>query len=79
MPTLLVESGFRFYFYSSEGNEPPHVHVQKADAEGKIWLEPLFERVYMHGFTKQEEKKLLEIADRHKEEFKKVWHEYFEQ
>ncbi len=60
-------------------NEPPHVHVQKADAEGKIWLEPLFERVYMHGFTKQEEKKLLEIADRHKEEFKKVWHEYFEQ
>lgn len=79
MPTLLVENGFRFYFYSSEGKEPPHVHVQKADAEGKIWLEPLFERVYMHGFTKQEEKKLLEIASRYKEEFKKVWYEYFEQ
>jgi Domain of unknown function (DUF4160) len=31
MPTLLRIEGFRFFFYSSEGQEPPHVHVEKGD------------------------------------------------
>jgi hypothetical protein len=31
---------FRFYFYSHEPNEPPHVHVDKADARIKVWLDP---------------------------------------
>lgn len=79
MPTLLTEDGFRFFFYSSEGNEPAHVHVQKGDAEGKIWLEPTFERVFMHGFTPQEEKRLIEIAYRKQGYFKKRWYAFFKQ
>lgn len=77
MPTLLNENGFRFFFYSSEGNEPAHIHIEKGDAVGKVWLEPTFERAYLNGFTKQEEKRLLSIAEKSKEEFKRVWHEYF--
>ncbi|MFC7524156.1 hypothetical protein ACFQRK_09400 [Parapedobacter sp. GCM10030251] len=33
-------------------------------------MEPTFERAYLNGFTKKEEKKLLDIAERSKEEFK---------
>ncbi|MFC7524157.1 DUF4160 domain-containing protein [Parapedobacter sp. GCM10030251] len=29
MPTLLNESGFRFFFYSPEGNEPAHIHIKR--------------------------------------------------
>ena len=29
MPTIHRQNGFRFYFYSHEPNEPPHVHVDK--------------------------------------------------
>jgi len=29
VPTLLVVEGFRFYFFSDERQEPPHVHVKK--------------------------------------------------
>ena len=29
MPTVLRVRGFRFYFYSHEPNEPPHVHVDR--------------------------------------------------
>jgi len=42
MPTLWVEDGFRFFFYSNEGSprEPVHVHVEKGGAEAKFWLLP---------------------------------------
>lgn len=41
MPTIAVIEGYRFFFFSNEGNEPPHVHVEKADGYGKLWLEPV--------------------------------------
>ena len=27
--------------YSDEGNEPPHIHVEKPNGECKFWLEPI--------------------------------------
>ena len=53
MPTLLLINGFRFFIYSNENNEPPHVHVIKGNSYGKIWLEPEIEMVYLEGFNKQ--------------------------
>ena len=41
MPTLLQAEGFRFFFYSNERQEPPHVHVEKGDGEAKLWLQPV--------------------------------------
>jgi Domain of unknown function (DUF4160) len=35
MPTILYVQGWRFHFYSNEGNEPMHVHAVKGDAECK--------------------------------------------
>ena len=42
MPTIFRENGYRFFFYSNEGDprEPAHVHVQKGSGEAKVWLEP---------------------------------------
>jgi hypothetical protein len=31
MPTVLVVEGFRFFFFSNEGFEPAHIHVEKGD------------------------------------------------
>ena len=36
MPTILRIEGYRFYFYSHEPNELPHVHVDKAGSTMKI-------------------------------------------
>jgi hypothetical protein len=41
MPTILRIRSFRFHFYSDEGNEPPHIHVEMPDGECKFWLEPV--------------------------------------
>lgn len=38
MPTLLRVESFRFFFFSNEGQEPPHVHVSKGDGVAKVWL-----------------------------------------
>ena len=32
-------SGFRFFFYSLEGSEPPHIHVEHGDNVAKFWLD----------------------------------------
>ena len=41
MPTVLRVSGFRFFFYSLEGSEPPHIHVEHGDNIAKFWLVPV--------------------------------------
>lgn len=41
LPNLFTFSGFKIYFWSNEGSEPIHVHVQKwkhTSASAKFWL-----------------------------------------
>ena len=35
MPTVLLVEGYRFFFFSNEGQEPPHVHVRKGGGVAK--------------------------------------------
>lgn len=78
MPTLLLINGFRFFFYSNEGNEPVHIHITKADAEAKFWLEPL-EIAYVAGFNNAEQRFILQTIETNLENFKTQWYEYFKQ
>jgi hypothetical protein len=41
MPTVLRWNGYRFYFFSNEGSEPPHIHIDKAGNTAKYWLNPV--------------------------------------
>jgi len=41
MPTVLRSGPYRFYFYSHDLNEPPHVHVDHDDRSAKFWLNPV--------------------------------------
>jgi hypothetical protein len=38
MPTILRLDGYRFFFFSNENNEPPHIHVEFGDKLAKYWL-----------------------------------------
>ncbi len=64
MPTVFTRNGFRFFFYSNEGTprEPVHVHVQKAGAEGKIWLHPEVRFARQAGFDGKTRRYLLKLA-----------------
>ena len=77
MPTILRINGFRFFFYSNENDEPAHIHVEKGDAEGKVWLEPSMEAVYFRGFTSREQNEIMDITRANFENFTKKWYEHF--
>ena len=41
MPTAMKLGSYRFHFYSDEGREPIHIHVETPDGECKFWLDPI--------------------------------------
>ena len=76
MPTLLRIGAFRFYFYSHEPNEPPHVHVDRGDATIKVWLTPV-EVAKSRGFRAHEINDILIMVAEHRAMLVERWHEYF--
>ena len=41
MPVVLRVQGYKFWFYTAEVVEPPHIHVGKDGNEAKFWLKPV--------------------------------------
>lgn len=79
MPVVFRQDGFRFFFYSNEGNprEPVHIHVLKAGAEAKIWLEPDILLESSNGFDARTLRKLTGIVEQNQDLIKETWHDYF--
>jgi hypothetical protein len=79
MPVVFRHNGFRFFFYSNEGDprEPLHIHVRKGECLAKIWLESWPEVAESYKLSAQELRELLDVAIRHKDEIERSWNEYF--
>jgi len=76
MPTVLRVRGFRFFFFSLEGREPPHVHVEQAERYAKLWLEPV-SIARAKGFRSHELTAIVDIVERNKRFLEEKWHEHF--
>jgi hypothetical protein len=76
MPTILRTAGFRFYFFSHEPNEPPHIHLDRGGASAKVWLDPV-RLARNHGFAPHELTGILALVKQHREDLLEAWHEYF--
>jgi hypothetical protein len=76
MPTVLLSGPYRFYFYSHEPNEPPHVHVDRDSATAKFWLFPVA-LVFQYGFPKHEVSALKSIVKEYQTVFIEAWHGHF--
>ena len=76
MPTILRIGSFRFFFYSNEGNEPPHIHVQEGNCLAKFWLDPV-ELATSVRFDSHHLTKLQKLILENKTSFLEAWNEYF--
>jgi len=76
MPTILRIGPYRFYFYSHEPNEPPHVHVDRDEATAKFWLEPISLATSI-GFSAKEQRKLQTVVKENQEILLEAWNGYF--
>jgi hypothetical protein len=75
MPTVLRIRGYRFYFFAEEGNEPPHVHVDKGSGTVKIWLAD-WSIASSEGLKPAEIRLALKIAREYEQILKESWHEF---
>lgn len=78
MPTVLRVNGYRFFFFSLEGREPPHIHVEKGEGYAKFWLEPV-SLARSRGFRGQQLREIRDIIELHLVAIQERWHEYFSQ
>ena len=76
MPAILRVRGYRFFFYSLEGREPPHIHVAHAGRYAKFWLEPVT-LAENRGFRGHELTDVRQIVVEHQQVFLEKWNAYF--
>lgn len=79
MPVVFVLNGFRFFFYSNEGDprEPVHIHVRKDRNLAKFWLDPEVQLADSFGFSAVELNKIRKIIDTKRVEIEDAWNEHF--
>jgi len=78
MPTVLLTSGFRFFFCSLGGSEAPQIHVEHGDSVAKLTLEPPVSITESSGFRPGQLKRLRIIVIKHRTTFLEAWHAHFD-
>jgi Domain of unknown function (DUF4160) len=76
MPTVLRVGPYRFFFYAGDGNEPPHVHIERDDKIAKFWLDPV-RLARTGGIGRAEIGRIQKLVDGHRSELLEAWNDYF--
>lgn len=72
MPVVLRVKGYRFWFYSADLDEPPHVHVGRDGKHAKLWIIPV--AVARSGqFHPTELREMERIVTVFKDEILAIW------
>lgn len=76
MPTVLRIGPYRFFFYSLENDEPPHIHIERDDNVAKYWLDRV-ELASSRGFRSHELTRLREMVLENRIKLQEAWDGYF--
>ena len=76
MPTVLRVGPYRFYFFSGDRNEPPHIHVKRDKADAKFWLAPL-RLARQIGFAPHELRTIEKIISDNEQLLLEAWRDAF--
>jgi hypothetical protein len=76
MPVALRVKGYRFFFFSLEGHEPPHIHVEQAERFAEFWLKPV-SLVKSRGFRSNELSEIQKIVEENLDTLLEKWDEHF--
>ena len=79
MPVVFRWNGYRFHFFSNEGDprEPMHVHVTKGCPTAKFWLYPEVAVAYNKGFSSRVQSELIRLIEARRDEIERAWNEHF--
>ena len=77
MPVLLREGPYRIYIVSGDGDEPPHVHVQRDNDIAKVWLDPV-RLANRGGFRRPEMNRILRVIEDNRSALLEGWNAHFD-
>lgn len=68
MPVVFRYEGYRFFFFSNEGNplEPCHIHIRKGETIAKFWITPEIKLAESYGLSSTELRKLHHVVNDNK-------------
>ena len=76
MPTIKgIPGPYRFFFYSFDCGEPPHVHVERDEATCKFWLQPLT-LASSHAFSPKELNRIRGVVQANLALIEEAWDEH---
>ncbi|MDP9193163.1 MAG: DUF4160 domain-containing protein [Acidobacteriota bacterium] len=76
MPTIATIGSYRFFFSSSDGSEPPHIHVELDRRVAKFWLDPV-ELSKSGRVADHELRRIEKLVIEHQIEFIEAWNDFF--
>ena len=76
MPTVLREGPYSFIFFSSDQDEPIHVHVKRDRQIAKFWLQPV-SLAKNRGFRRHELDRIARLVMQYEWTLIEAWHDYF--
>jgi len=76
MPTVLRSGPYRLFFYSGDGDEPPHVHVERDENTAKFCLGPVRLQT-SGGFKPAEVRRIQRLVEGQRENLLRSWDAYF--
>ncbi len=76
MPTIRNIGPYRFFFYSGDRDEPPHIHIEREKMKAKFWLD-LIRLERSGGFTPSEINRIQRLVEQNREFFLRRWNEVF--
>ncbi|QGM96752.1 DUF4160 domain-containing protein [Methylocystis parvus] len=78
MPVVFRHDGYKFFFYSNEGDprEPVHIHVRKGEAVAKFWIGPV-NLAASDGFDAKTLRLLARLIEERSVLIERTWHDYF--
>ena len=78
MPIVFCYHGYKFFFYSNEGDprEPIHIHVRQGRSVAKFWLDPVYV-ASSDGFNATVLRELMQVVKDNSELIERAWHDYF--
>lgn len=76
MPTVLRVGPYRLFFYSGDGREPPHIHVERDDNVAKFWLDPV-RLAHSGGFGRTEVRDVGRLVTEHRQQLLERWNDFF--
>jgi hypothetical protein len=76
MPTIMSIGPYRFFFSSSDGSEPPHIHVEFEGKVAKFWLDPV-ELAKTGRVPNHELRRIERLVIEHQAELVEAWNVYF--